>query len=53
MTEEDVRIDANGMTITGGTLRMIEALAQELGLEPIEALRMALNSASTREDDKA
>ncbi|MEI6160397.1 MAG: hypothetical protein WCP77_11215 [Roseococcus sp.] len=53
MTGDDVRIDADGMTIEGETFRMIEALARKLGVEPIEALRMALNSASARDEDKA
>jgi len=41
------------MTIEGETFRMIEALAQELGVEPNEALRMALKCALAREADKA
>ena len=42
---EDVRIDAEGMTIQGETLRMIQALAQKLGMKPIDALRLAIDPA--------
>ena len=52
MTDEDVRIDADGMTIQGETLEMLEALARELGVDPIEALRMALDSALARDNSR-
>jgi hypothetical protein len=44
-TGEDVRIDADGMTIEGETLRMIESLAEMLSVTPTEALRVAISEA--------
>lgn len=52
-TGEDVRIDSDGMTIQGETLRMIEALARDLGMEPIDALRLAVDQALARDEGKA
>ena len=50
---EDVRIDADGMTIQGDTLRMIEALARNLGMAPIDALRLAIDQALAHDEGKA
>ena len=50
---EDVRIDADGITITGETLRMIEVFAQRLGLTPIEALHLAVDKALASDERTA
>jgi hypothetical protein len=49
-TSEDVRIDADGLTVQGKTLQMIEAFAQKLGVTPVEAIRLAVDDALARDE---